>query len=504
MDHERTRTEEPESVRETEWDTLGEQVEFNEAASEQPERTKEEEGREYLGYVFDAVYSKGIDSIVRNACFEGTEDEKEDRSAYVTSNALVGIISDEEQQEMIEGYINGEPVSDEIREKIKNGIIDLAIKTDMTEEISKDINLRKKHADYLAGRYEGLNLYSQDAQRIQSIRNLQTIIWSTDDFFYESEEARALLSDEDFIKRKYNVDRIVEETKEYYPKTSDEELTSQYISGISNCISYMVDNDEASIEEIIKDPFFRRDHFDILYKMETEYIEVKTELAELWRIDVDFKNSIEYGSMLAKYIKNNPDIYKDVDDGEVELLVTNALEKISDKQIVDIIKTYEKNPRKGDELIAKFLIPILGLKENKPTLKYGPAKGKEGGFYKRNEHSVTICEENLETVKKKDDDRILEKTSSLFGFGRKRLKDKMFYRMGAVAHEYWHARQWGGAYIPEQKREKYRKNFVYYVEGKSDYNSYRQQLIEKEAWAFGEKMEKRCHSMYDKLRGEKK
>ena len=495
---------EPRNTEKTDWDTLGDEVAFNErieepdsdeAVPEKSERTKEEEDREYLGYVFEAVYSKGLESIIRNCCFEGTEDERGLRDAYVISGALGEFLSDEEQMDMIDRYADGKPVSEELREKFKNGIIDLAIDTNMTEEISKDIFLRKKHAEDIAG-------YTNRNDR--KLQNLQTIIFNADDFFYESEEAKGLLSDEKFIRKKYRIDKLVERNKQYNPNETEEQLASEYIEGISLCVTNLVEDGIATIEEVVDDPYFRRDHFDVLYKMETEGVEVKTELAEIWRLDFDFHESYEYGDLLYQYARRNPDIYKNVDEAEIEEVVTSAIEKVSDKQIAEIVKAYEKNPRKGDALIAKILIPILGLKDNPPTLKYGEAKGKEGGFYQRSEHSVTICEGNLGEKPENDNDRILERTSSFLGFGHKKLEDNMFFRMGAVAHEFWHARQWGGTDIPEKKKEKYRKNFVYYMRGESSYGAYRNQLIEAEAWAFGERMEKRCHDMYDKIRGGKK
>ena len=36
------------------------------------------------------------------------------------------------------------------------------------------------------------------------------------------------------------------------------------------------------------------------------------------------------------------------------------------------------------------------------------------------------------------------------------------------------------------------------MNGKKFYGAYRDQLIEREAWAFGEKMEKRCREIYEK------
>ena len=105
------------------------------------------------------------------------------------------------------------------------------------------------------------------------------------------------------------------------------------------------------------------------------------------------KNGFEAGQPIDTDDAMN-DMPKDTTDKFVEGI---------QKKIADGVYTQEE----GDALIAKILIPILGLKDNPPTLKYGDAKGKEGGFYQRSEHSVTICEENLESKSEKEDDRIL-------------------------------------------------------------------------------------------------
>ena len=65
--------------------------------------------------------------------------------------------------------------------------------------------------------------------------------------------------------------------------------------------------------------------------------------------------------MLFEYAKKNPEIYEKVNESEIDKLVSEALEKITDKQMTEIIKAYEKNPRKGDALIAKVLIAFLSI-----------------------------------------------------------------------------------------------------------------------------------------------
>jgi hypothetical protein len=497
MNHEVSKNSAEINTAETEWDSLEKEVEFQEKIDTQETLPSEAEKIEYIGYAFDAIYGKSIDSIIRNSCFDGdTEDERKNPDNYVVSCALSEFLSDKDQQEMIQRFASGEPVTEELKQKFKDGIIGLAVETGIVDELMNDPLLRKRRADECAGRY------NHDIDEKE--RNLQTILWNADEYFFGSPEAQGLLEDRDFIMRKYNIEKLVEASKDYNPGQTEETLAESYISDISECIHAMVERGEASIEDIIKDPFFRKRHFDEQYAIELEGKTVNPELSELWRVDIDFHNSYEYGSLLFEYAKKNPKIYEKVNEAEIDKLVSEALAQVSDKQMIEIVKAYEKNPRKGDALIAKILIPILGLSDNPPTLKYGSAKDKEGGYYKRSEHSVTICEDILEEGEP-DNERILNATSSIFDvFRPKKLEDKMFYRMGAVAHEFWHARQWAGSDIPAEKQEQYRKNFVYYMSGHSYYDAYRSQLIEAEAWAFGKKVEKRCKETYDQLRGNKK
>jgi hypothetical protein len=477
----------------SEWDSLSDKVEFNEAGVDEPnsklEMTEEEAKRSCLRYLFVANWGKNLDAMVKNCCFEGeSENDRSNLDAYVISDAIGEFLSGEDQEKMISAYANSEPVSGDLRRKIEDGIIDMVVDTGMFEEVVKDPYLRRRHADSLTQRYEPN----------REISMLQDILWGTDANFKQSEEFKGLITDYDYIKQKYNVQRIVDTSRDYNPGMTDEMLEAQYVTGISECLQYIVNNNEATVEELFNDPFFRKQRFGLLYDIETKGVEIKTEIAELWRMDVDFTESYDYGRMLFKYAEKNPDIYQNNDKAEVDAMVSEAIGKISEKQIAEVIKKYEKDPRAGDQMIVDLLVPFLGLSENRPTLKYGPAKGREGGFYKRGDHSITICEENLDKDSQ-GEERILDETSSFFGFLKtKKLEDKMFYRMGAVAHEMWHARQWGGNGIPEEKKEQYRRNFVYYMKGNSFYGAYRDQLIEREAWAFGEKMEERCRNKYYK------
>lgn len=504
----------------TEWDNLSDEVEFKggtvdtapvtENVEPVAEKSERDRKREYLDIAFEAVYSKNLEHLFFDRCFEGTPEERNNPDAYVFNNAIGLFMSDEDQQDMQRRAIEGEPVTAPYRDKFKTGIVDLIMETGMEDEVIGDLFLRQKHADTIAGRYEkrasddGLSEEELNIKHELEMKKsaLRDIIWGADEFFYQSEEAKSLLSDPDFITMKYGVPALVERNYKYnkklIPKLTKEDLTGSYIKYISEYITNICNNGDATIKGIIDDPFCRKKHFDALYESEINGVKNERNLNEIWTMDADYQESGEYASSLFQFAAKNPDIYRDVDTESIDSLTSEALEKIPEEKLMEIVKAYEKRSKKGDALLMKTLLPILGLEKNPPKLKYRSTKEADSGCFKRLENEVVIYRKNLE-LGSRAEENVLDSASSVGSFfGTKKLKNSTFYRMGVVAHELWHAHQWSGEGVDDESREKYRKNFVYYMNGKKFYGAYRDQLIEREAWAFGEKMEKRCREIYEK------
>ena len=457
MNHELSGNFESQDTEQSKWDSIGDEVQFK----------GETEPSDEISEFVDKMYSDRIDSIIDGICFDGGDHSS--RSNYVTSNILIGTFTDKEQEEMITRRMNDESIGPEFTERLKENLAERIRSLSIADEVKSDPFLRRKHMDWIAGRFEDLGSEGNE---------LRDLLWGADgDHFYQSGAAIALMFDADFLKKSYGAEMDETKTKE-----------------ISDCVSNLVQDGETTVKEIVRDPFLRKRHFESMVEIETVGLEVNTSLANLWKNDENFTESFEYRNMLYDVAMENPDVYEQVDDNAIEDLTNKALEQIPPVRIREIIRTYEKNPRQGDEYLLKTLLPILGLSNNPPKLDYGPSTGHEDGYYTRSNHSITICEERIKEKENSDEDRIM-KTSSLFGiFRTKKVKDELFRRMGVVAHETWHAHQWGGDNVDMERRKKYQSNFVYYMNGKDNYHSYRSQLIEKEAWAFGSKFEEKCRS----------
>ncbi len=468
----------------TEWDSIGDDVQF---------RNEQEPVDEVADFV-DKRYGEFVDHMIDEACFD--EGDRADLDSYVTNLSLEGIFTDEEQREMINSRARGESINPDLVQKYKDGLTEKIKKSSIADEIKRDPFLRARRVDNLAGRQRN-DLNAED-------ENLKTLLWYTDNYFYNSGAAISLFGDKDYIKNTYNVEKIAENKKGIF--NSDEQaLQEKLTNNITGSIGYLLQTGQTSVKEIIDDPFLRKKHFDSLYEIETTGKRVDKVIADFWNNDEEFTDSIDYQRMMFEQVRNNPDIYKEIDEEEMDKLTDGVLEQLSEKKLSEIMRTYEKNPRKGDKLLAKELVPLLGLGSNPPALEYGQAKNNEGGYYSRRTHTVVICEENLghkETDEQGNEEERVLKTSSIFGFLKpKKMEDDIFFRMGAVAHELWHAHQWAGENVDEDRREKYRQNFVYYVSGHSNYNLYRSQLIEAEAWKFGTKVENRFHNLYEQKKG---
>ena len=154
MNHEKLRTEQLENNGRTEWDTLGEQVEFkneSEKVGEErktPEKSEQEIFKEQYDIIFDKVYGRDIGGLIVRSCGEKGSDGKVD--FFASNNALEELITEEEQEKAFNQILNGEPIDGEIREKIRANMLDLIVDTGMVEEIVADPFLRKSHADEVA------------------------------------------------------------------------------------------------------------------------------------------------------------------------------------------------------------------------------------------------------------------------------------------------------------------------------------------------------------------
>ncbi len=502
MNHEKLRTEQLENNGRTEWDTLGEQVEFkneSEKVGEEqktPEKSEQEIFKEQYDIIFDKVYGRDIGGLIVRSCGEKGSDGKID--FFASNNALEELITEEEQEKAFNQILNGKPIDGEIREKIRANMLDLIVNTGMVEEIVADPFLRKSHADELAGRLEDVDLNDPESVRRM---HLNDILHNADGYFFGSDEAQGLLTDRDFIITKFMVQKAVEKTDKEASGMSEDEITDYYINDISKTITKMCEAGETSIRELVDDPYLRRERFDSLYDMEVNKDNISEDKKNFWQYDVDFEKSY-LGSEVRRYATQNPELYnEEYYAEETEAITEEVVEKISEEQLKEIVKAYEKNPREGDNVLMESLLPVLGLEDFPPSIIYDSSTNKkEDGAYRREEHAIIVYEQKIGKRGSKKN-MILSASEG--------AKPTIFTRMGVIAHELWHAHQYVGEGVSEEKREKYIKNFVYYMSASNDeyknasYSEYRHQLIEEEAWAFGKKMKERLAGQYGQIKARK-
>ena len=446
----------------SEWDSVSE-IEFSGENT-----SKEEKKSEALDFA-EKFYKDNFYGLIERSCFEGGD--KAELDNYVHSISLEQIVPDEEQSNLIKSFSKGEPLSPEIIEKATQKLSRFIENSSIKDEIIRDPYLRKEHADALAGRYTR----PADSPDYR----LAELLWNFDNNFYNSGAAFSLLFDQDYIKLRYGSEMTEDESKK----------VSEDLDGI-------IKNNEATIEEILNDNHLRRKRFEMLGKNE----ETSSELEDLWWRDTGFYDSWQYQDELHKKKQERPEIYLDLNEEEITKIFEDVFNKIPEKKYTEIIKAYEKDLGRGDRELFDTILPALGLENNPPSLEYGTSSEGEYGYYQRHKHRIVICEESLE--KKGGDSSPVLAVSSFFDrFRPKKLEDKIFRRINTVAHETWHAHQWIGEGVPDERREMYRENFIYYARGRNGYESYRSQLIEDEAFRFGSTIETRCEEAYKERGG---
>lgn len=461
-------SENPESTpKKTEWDTLGEEVDFNDQSE------KSEEDFEPVSFIYD---NYDIESLFFNACYDSGD--KNDPESYVVSLALADILPQEAQERLIKTYSKTGEMSEYFKFDIISGLSKKLknANPDFLEEIKSDPFLRERHADYLAGRpRDDLN---------ESDEMLSELFTRADVGFYESDEARNLLSDRGYLEQVYN--GVLSYAAPSEVSKTAEEAREKALQNLPEYLNNMVNDGVTTVEELIKDPYLRKQRFDALSDFAGhELSESEWKMRELWSYDDGFFDSYEYDSLLQQKAADNPDIYRAEND-DVNENIREAFDKLSESDYREILRAYERNIKKGDQLLFQKLLPILGLDKNPPKLEYVPSveDKNERGFYQRGNHRIVLCEqairEYVEPFENSD-----TKKSILDFLKRKKVGNEAYERMNVVAHEMWHAHQWAGEGIDDTKRKKYHQNFAYYMKGRRSYDSYREQLIEREAWAFG-------------------
>lgn len=481
------------------WERMAREVLEMEKTGDSPrENLGEKTKAEHLAKLDDpkfiaATYGGNFNYFVDNLYEGGPDDDRSDPENYVISMYLDKLgISEDQQFEMMRTRGRGENVAtpellDTFASYLKN--------SPLAEEIADDPFLRKRHKEFIAGRYQPSIAESADGSFEQETADL---LWQLDMNFYNADTMIDLVSDDDYIALRYQdaLDACAEKNPEH-PK----EAREYTIADISEALTDLITTQQVSGEELVKDPYLRAKHVDAI---RAQSLKESENFSRLWDFDQKFYDSPEYIQAASDELNNgprkeHPEIYDDVDAGQIEQITGELLGQIPDRKIQKIMKIYEKSPEKGDAALIKILLKPLGLDKNPPSLKYSKPRGdRAAGWYTRAEHSITLVrEEDLEVLRAESDEPITPSFADfLSGNSGKKLDENMFFRMNAIAHETWHAHQWAGANVPADRQGAYHYNFQNYFQSKFSTTDYRNQLIEKEAYAFGESFEKRCKELY--------
>lgn len=188
------------------------------------------------------------------------------------------------------------------------------------------------------------------------------------------------------------------------------------------------------------------------------------------------KAAKEWAELLVKY----PDIFKNPDLDEIDKLVEETIGKIPRDKVYEIGKLKESGRhRQADQAEIDLFVSVFGL-EYRPNIEYSDKDTDCKGSYA---HRLKRVEVRRKFGGRDDEDAI----------------------MNTIAHEMWHAHQHDEVDHNTKRGEKYKVNNEHYQNGQPGwdllggkdiietlgnfeeaYNRYRNQLLEVEAFTFGQ------------------
>lgn len=184
-------------------------------------------------------------------------------------------------------------------------------------------------------------------------------------------------------------------------------------------------------------------------------------------LDEDFIKSPEYRSYQQEIQANERAVNRaevfSPDRQSIRQACDPYLDRIRQSDLTQIIATYKRGNKEGDQLFFVLLVEVLGIKKP-PKLLYVEPQTNETtrGKYVAKTNTVRIYESNI--------------------------PNHYCQRMGVLAHEMWHAYQEMKASYRNGKNHLYKYNNGHYIDSKDDYAGYRSQLVESEAFYFGDRV----------------
>ena len=175
----------------------------------------------------------------------------------------------------------------------------------------------------------------------------------------------------------------------------------------------------------------------------------------------------------SKVREMHAEIFQNVSSEEIEKLQSGYLEKLKGVDWVNVLASYGEGKRFADEQCAVLLCETLGI-NNPPTIVYkekGPMD--PSGCYVLSSNEITIFDggEDVDSIQMRGEN------DPFF---------KLISRVNLLSHEMWHAYQHQLADSGNNRGELYEMNFKYYLDSNIDMGGYKEQLVEKEAYAFGD------------------
>lgn len=182
-------------------------------------------------------------------------------------------------------------------------------------------------------------------------------------------------------------------------------------------------------------------------------------------LDEDFVTSPEYRSYQQEIQENGRAVNKSKvyspDYGAVKKTCDPYLDRIRQSDLSQILAAYKRGDKEGDQLFFALLVELLDIKKP-PRLLYvkSDASQTHKGKYIARTNTVRMHEGNI--------------------------PNSSYQRMGVLAHEMWHAYQEMKASYRNGKNHLYRYNNDNYIKPEDNYSGYRTQLVESEAFYFGD------------------
>lgn len=398
--------------------------------------------------------------------FLKSDDNKE--VVFTLYNLLHVGLNPKEQESVDRSKDKNEPVDDRIAKRMTEELIGAIKGNGLMDEVLRDPFMRSLRVELSDNDYE---LWSDEPSR-EKQNEIIKFLWGLDEGFYASENVKGLIKNKALrILGRQNAERYGE------------------------LVDKLIEKGGVTLSQLAHDPLLREEHFKNLLELETgegSYSEIE---ATLWSLDEGFTESDEYYKMMEKRISEHPEIYEHPDKTEIDKLTDSVVQGISADKVMNIMANYRENMRSGDEELRKILLEAVGFrdKNNLPEIEYSKLRGGEEGRYDWHNNKIIIDEDGIRNGLVRSSISFVDE-EDLLGNNNPKINDNdelIHRRIGVVAQEIWHACEWRGNLVDDERGKLYKENFVYYVDTRDNQLPsylYRSQLIEAEAWTFAEKV----------------